>query len=103
MKFVHNRLVRGDGEMPDGWQWHMDEMDRVLDRLRDRAELHAEAGFPLSMADARRIVSLVCDGECESSPPSEVQEHLASELIRLAAEAANARRVTRQFGPTSAG
>jgi hypothetical protein len=89
--------------MAEGWQWHMNEMDRVLECLSDRAALQAEAGLHLSMADARGIVRLVCDGECESSPPFEVQERLATELVRLTTEAVNIRRVTRPGGSTSRG
>jgi hypothetical protein len=74
----------------------MDEMDRVWDRLKDRAAMHAEAGVLVSMADARRIVSRLCDGECENAP-EEVKEHLASELVRLTLEANNARRQMRHF------
>jgi hypothetical protein len=73
----------------------MDEMDRIWERLKDRAALHAEAGVLVSMADARRIVSHVCDGECKSLPPPEVQERLASELVRMTIEANNGRRRTR--------
>ena len=73
----------------------MDEMERVWQRLKDRAELHAEAGVLVSMADARRIVSHVCDGECKKFPETEITERLANELVRLTIEANNTRRRSR--------
>lgn len=69
----------------------MDEMDRVLERLKNRAEVHAQAGVLVSMADARRIVGHLC-GECRSAPPEEVKERLATELVHLTIEANNSRR-----------
>ena len=49
------------------------------------------------MADARRVVLHAYDGECKKVPHAEIQEVLASQLLRLTLETNNARRSTRHF------
>ena len=64
----------------------MNGIDRVWERLHGRAELHAQSGVLISMADARRIVGYLC-GECEARPSEAAIEDLAGELVRLTLEA----------------
>jgi len=64
----------------------MNGIDRVWERLADRAVVHAQAGVLVSMADARRIVGYLC-AECAPRPSDQAIENLAGELVRLTLEA----------------
>lgn len=64
----------------------MNGIDRVWERLHDRAELHAQSGVIVSMADARRIVGYLC-GEYAHRPSEAAIDGLAGELVRLTLEA----------------
>lgn len=60
----------------------MNGIDRVWERLHDRAELHAQSGILVSLADARRIVGYLCN-DFAQRPTDETLENLAGELVRL--------------------
>jgi len=62
----------------------MTEMNRVWERIRDRAEAHATGNALLSMVEAQRIVLDVFDEEC-SNPPNAVVDFFARELLRRTA------------------
>jgi hypothetical protein len=64
----------------------MHGIDWVWERLADRAALHAQAGDPVSLTDARRIVGYLCS-EFAERPSDEAIEGLAGELVRLTLEA----------------
>lgn len=64
----------------------MTAMDKVWDRLQDRALLHAEAGDLVSTEDAGQIVRFICDAEGVELTPGTL-ERLAMALVRLSVEA----------------
>lgn len=69
----------------------MTSMNKVWDRLQDRARLHAEAGVLVNMTDARQIVGHICDGESVVLSPG-AMDRLALALIRLTLEAKGAQK-----------
>lgn len=64
----------------------MNGIDRVWERLADRAVVHAQSGVLVTMADARRIVGYLC-AECAPRTTDATIENLAGELVRLTSEA----------------
>jgi len=64
----------------------MNGIDRVWERLHDRAKLHAQSGVLVSRADARRIVGYLCS-EFAELPSEDTIEDLAGVLVRLTMEA----------------
>lgn len=66
----------------------MTEMERVWERLKERAGLRAAAsGGSVSMTDAIDAVTMICAHECRQQPPADAIEYFAGEFVRLTAEA----------------
>jgi hypothetical protein len=64
----------------------MSEIERVWDRVKDRAAALAERDVVLDSADSRMLVIQICREERAERPPPGAIEYLASELMRLTAE-----------------
>ncbi len=74
-------------------QCHDDWIGAVWERIKERAIRFNDACVGVSMADARIVVRAICNDELISraEPPPDAMEYLASELVPLAAEAAEVR------------
>lgn len=64
----------------------MNGLDRVWERLHERAKFHAQSGILLNRADARRIVGYLCS-EFAERPSEDTIEDLAGALVHLTMEA----------------
>ena len=65
----------------------MSEAAQVRKLMKKRADAHADAGYLVSMADARWLVLEICREAEIDRPPPDSLEYLASELVRLTLEA----------------
>ena len=65
----------------------MTEIERVWERLKERAVRHAQNGDSPSMSDALNIASSICTEECRERPGADAIQYFAAELIRLTMEA----------------
>ncbi|HET6275329.1 MAG TPA: hypothetical protein VFE16_05240 [Candidatus Cybelea sp.] len=65
----------------------MNEIGRVWDRLKDRAAAYAEHDLVVDPVDSRAIVAQILREERTATPPAAALDFLASELVRLTAEA----------------
>lgn len=65
----------------------MTEIERVWERLKERAVRHADSQAVPSIEEARTIVISICAGECRERPPADAIEFFAAEFMRLTIEA----------------
>lgn len=68
-------------------RFRMNEIGRVWDRLMDRAAACAEHDLVVDPFESRKIVAQILREERTKAPPEGALEFLASELVRLTAEA----------------
>jgi hypothetical protein len=71
----------------------VEELERVWERVKDRAALYAERDVVITPADSRMTVIQICREERTERPPPDALDFLASELVRLTTAA---RRELRQ-------
>ncbi len=65
----------------------MTEIERVWERLKERAFRHADSRAVPSMDEARTTVISICADECRERPPVDAIEFFAAEFMRLTIEA----------------
>ncbi len=65
----------------------MTEIERVWERLKERAIRHADSRAVPNLAEARTVVHGICAEECRELPPVDALEYFAAEFMRLTIQA----------------